>query len=175
MIRRLSLLPLFSLVVLSGCSWLGFCPEKTKSGTQLRVINVLDKALYDDAHIAGSEQVDFARVKDAAAGWNKDETIVFYCSNYQCQASKEAARQLQELGFTKAMAYEGGMEEWNRLSKGDATQNMPADAGFGVTGAAKQDYLNVRVPRPAMDESTTITIVSAQDLKQMMQQAGLLA
>lgn len=174
MIRRLNLLPLSVLLMLSGCTWFGFCPEKSKQGSQMHVINVLDKALYDDAHITGSEQVDFAQVKDAASQWNKDDTIVFYCSNYQCQASKEAARQLQELGFAHAMAYEGGMEEWNRLSKGDANQNISADPSYAVTGAAAQDYLNVRVPRPAI-ESTTIKIVSAQELKQMMQQAGLLA
>lgn len=168
MFRRLRLLsPLFTLVILSGCS---FWPEKkvaTPSNAGLKVVNVLDKTLYDDAHIAGSIQVDFENVKDAAANWNKQDAVVFYCSNYQCQASFEAARQLKELGFEQAMAYEGGMEEWYRL-------NQEGDASYKFEGSGTQDYLKIKVAKPEHTESA-VKIISAADLKELMQKAGLLA
>lgn len=159
-----------SLMVLSGCSWFekkneaeATCQKPAQTAPVVRVINVLDEKLYNDAHIKGSVHVDFANVKDAAANWGKDDTIVFYCSNYQCGASFESAKQLKEMGFTNVMAYEGGMEEWNRLSK--------TDASFAVEGAAQEGYLATPVEKGAADHGD-VKVITAVELKQLMQPAA---
>ena len=165
--RSYGYLPLCAFVFLAGCRW--WSSEKKEAAVRnegLKVVNVLDKSLYDDAHIKGSIQVNFEDVKDAVETWNKKDPVVFYCSNYQCQASFESARQLKELGFENSMAFEGGMEEWYRL-------NQEGDASYQYEGPATQDYLKIKIAKPEhMD--TAVKIVSAPELKAMMQQEGLL-
>lgn len=133
---------------------------------QLRVVNVLDAKEYNDAHIKGSIHVPFEKVTDEAKNWQKDDTIVIYCSNYLCGASKIAAKQLKDLGFTDVSVYEGGMAEWFKLGQTDAT--------FIVEGPATEQYLTFDVQKPA-EEVSDVQAVSAQALKQKMQEAGLLA
>lgn len=157
-----------SLVVLSGCSWFEkkadgaevVCANAVQQAPMVRVVNVLDEKLFNDAHIKGSTQVDFTKVKDVAANWNKEDAVVFYCSNYQCSASFEAAKQLKEMGFNNVMAYEGGMEEWNRLSKTDAT--------YAVEGAAQEAYLATPVEK-GPEAHADVKVITAAELKQLMQ------
>jgi rhodanese-related sulfurtransferase len=173
MLNRVNLfLAVSCLSVLAGCDWFSkkesAAPASTdmQQGAMVRVVNVLDDKLFNDAHIKGSVHVDFAKVKDAAANWNKEDSIVFYCSNAMCKASFEAAKQLKEMGFNNAMAYEGGMEEWNRLSKGDAS--------YVVEGAAQEAYLSTPVEKPVLAEEAGVKVVSAEELRNMMKQANLL-
>jgi len=159
-----------AVTLLAGCSWFGKKEAQAPAAvgtSSLKVVNVLDKNLYDDAHIAGSIQVDFENVKDAAEGWNKNDTVVFYCSNYQCQASFESARQLKELGFNNVMAFEGGMEEWYRLNK-------EGDASYKVEGPGAQDYLKMKIAKPEHTEESAVKIITAAELKDLMSKEGLL-
>lgn len=160
--RILVFMPLMVLAVLSSCFW-GEKEQPVPAANRpgLKVVNVLAKNLYDDAHIHGSIQVDFNKVKQVAQAWDKNDPVVFYCSNYQCQASFEAARQLTELGFSNAMAFEGGMEEWYRL-------NQEGDGSFKIQGPATQDYLKIKVAKP-QHHAQQVKIVPAEELKAMMQ------
>lgn len=171
MLRRMNVvLSLVAVTLLAGCQWWSAETKEVKGATNqpgLKVVNVLDDNLYKDAHITGSIQVDFDKVKDAAEGWNKNDTVVFYCSNYLCQASFESARQLKEMGFNHVMAFEGGMEEWYRL-------NQEGDASYKYEGPAAQDYLKMKITKPEHTEESTVKIISAVELKDMMKQAGLL-
>lgn len=122
----------------------------------VKVINILDKALYDDAHIEGSINIPYETLEKESAGWNKAEPIVVYCANYKCTASSVTARMLTNAGFTNVRAYEGGMAEWYQLSKND-----PA---YKVAGPAKEDYLAMSVTKPA-HEPEGIKVISAEELK----------
>jgi rhodanese-related sulfurtransferase len=42
----------------------------------------------------------------------KDDDIVVYCSNLDCNASKAVIKQLDALGFTKVAHYAGGVIDW---------------------------------------------------------------
>jgi rhodanese-related sulfurtransferase len=42
----------------------------------------------------------------------KDDDIVVYCSNLDCNASKAVIKQLHALGFTKVAHYAGGVIDW---------------------------------------------------------------
>ncbi len=163
-----SLLALGSLSLLAGC-FFGSTPSKSAEGeATVKVFNVLSKELYDDAHIKGSQHLDFSAVKETAQkeNWDKNSTIVFYCSNFQCSASHEAARELKELGFVNAKVYAGGMQEWYALSK--------QDPSFAYEGPAKQEYLMLEVAAPAADEASAEGVISAAALKELLQKAGLL-
>lgn len=157
------------LVLLPACSWFGSKTEEATpaaaSAPVVRVVNVLDDKLYADAHIKGSVHVDYDKIKDAAAAWDKNDTVVVYCANYQCKASGEAARQLQEMGFVNAKAYEGGMAEWYQLNKA-------GDASYAFEGPAQESYL-ATVVEPAAPEAGVV-VINAADLKELMTSAQLL-
>lgn len=145
------------LATLAGCDWFS---SKAPEAPRLRVVNVLSKDMYNDAHIKGSEHIDFTQVKDAAKTWNKADTIVFYCSNFQCTASGSAATQLKEMGFGNVFAYEGGTAEWKQL-------------GFEIEGPAQGEYLTMVVEKPAT-HAEGVMIITAPELKAKMEEAGLL-
>ena len=89
---------------------------------------MLDSEYYNDCHIAGSTHVPLPELEKACADWDKDKKIVVYCARYECSASKEAAKLLSSLGFTKVCAYEGGTKEWKQK-------------GLPCEGACEMDYL----------------------------------
>ena len=127
---------------------------------QLHVVNVLSKELYDDAHIKGSIHVDLGDLDAHASTWDKNTPIVFYCSSYQCTASAHAAKELKDAGFTKVYAYEGGAAEW-------------AQHGLPMEGPQESGYLK-NVVTPPENTEHDIEIITADQLKDMMQSAGLI-
>lgn len=135
------------------------CWFNSASNAKLLVVNVLDKAEYDDCHIKGSINVPFDEVEQFAKGLNKETELVFYCSNYWCTGSGHAATQATELGFTKVWAYEAGMAQWYQ-------------EGLPVEGQAKAAYLTKKIEKPAKE--SPVKEISTQELKEKMEQAGLL-
>lgn len=85
--------------------------QHIKQGTAA-VVNVLGKSDYDRVHIKGSVSIPFDMLEagelEALQG---QKTVITYCKGYTCGASLTAARLLNEMGL-KAMAYEGGLQEW---------------------------------------------------------------
>lgn len=76
------------------------------------VVNVLAKDSYDKIHIKGS--ISIPRSELEAGRWaelDRNKVIITHCSSYECEASRAAARFLEERGFD-VRAYEGGMKEW---------------------------------------------------------------
>jgi rhodanese-related sulfurtransferase len=123
------------LAVLPGC-WSGSSTQEKTKIKGLVVINVLDKAEYDDCHIRGSMNVPFVQIKEYAQdSLEKDADIVLYCSNYMCSSSGFARKQLIELGFQHVTVYEGGTAEWFQK-------------GYPVDGPALQPYLQKVMQAP---------------------------
>ena len=100
-----------------------------------KVINVLDTKYFDDCHIKGSISVPLRELSDKAQAWDRAMPIVTYCAHEECTASRQALEILEDLGFSNATAYEGGMREWKVL-------------GLPCEGPCKMDYLT-----PPDDES----------------------
>lgn len=124
----------------------------------LVVINVLQKELYDDCHIAGSISIPFDRIEqDAQASIDKDAEIVIYCSNYMCTASGMACKKLQHLGFRNVWAYEAGMAEWYQ-------QGLPTQ------GPAKSAYLNRVLEQPKVHDPD-VRVITTQELAAKMRVA----
>jgi rhodanese-related sulfurtransferase len=80
------------------------------------IINVLDREHFVEAHIPNSENVpvgdeDFLERVEALAV-SKTAPVVVYCAGPDCNASPNAARLLEDAGFTRVYDYEGGMRDW---------------------------------------------------------------
>ncbi len=146
-----SFLLVVMLFVLPSCIF-NNCPVKEKQ-KGLVIINVLDKDLYDDCHIAGSINVPFEEVgKYAQSNFDTDAEIVLYCTNYFCTSSGYAQKKLKSLGFKHVWAYEGGTAEWYQL-------------GFPINGPAKQKYLERKIKTPEYDSDELAAIITAETLK----------
>lgn len=88
---------------------------KMGSDDKPTIVEVLPKESYDDFHIPGAVNVpvqsdDFAERIQAVA--NKDDEVVVYCQNTQCDASPRAAEKMETLGFTRVFDYEAGKDDW---------------------------------------------------------------
>lgn len=79
------------------------------------VINVLAPEAHEARHIPGSVNVpvdELEHVKRLVP--NKDEPIVVYCANADCDASPTAARKLEDMGYTNVTDFENGYAGWRR-------------------------------------------------------------
>ncbi len=123
------------LVALPGC-WSGSVSQEQSTLKGLVVVNVLDKAMFDDCHIRGSINVPFEQVKEYAQEHiDKNAEVVLYCSNYMCSSSGFARKQLIDLGFQHVLVYEGGTAEWFQR-------------GYPVDGPSREPYLQRELQAP---------------------------
>ncbi len=137
-----------AVIMVAGC-W-----SPTESEKNVLVLNVLDKALYDDCHIPGSVQVDFDKVERYVSTYPKDQHIVVYCSNYTCMTSHFVVKKLRAKGYTNARVYAGGMAEWFL-------------AGYPVEGAAQEAYLHKEVT-PEEGNSDEIPKIDKKELAELL-------
>ena len=124
--------------------------------SEFLVVNVLDKSMYDDCHIADSIHVPFDEIEDFIEELPKDSKVVFYCSNYQCTASGYAARKARELGIKNSWAYEAGMAEWYQK-------------GYPVVGPCTREYLKKSVQMLENQHDDENIELSTEELAQKMQ------
>ena len=80
------------------------------------LINVLPRDKFLKEHIRTSinipgEDADFASKVEQVAG-SKDREVVLYCASFECPASTDAAKKLDEAGFSHVYDYEGGTKDW---------------------------------------------------------------
>lgn len=154
------------LLMLPACWSSG--KQETKKEQSLYVLNVLDKDAYDDCRIAGSTNVPFQEVETFAKGLDRNAEIVVYCANYTCSASGAAAQKLKAMGFQKVWAYEGGTAEWYQAGLKEANQ-------YPVEGSCKATYLAAANEKPVAMEEELVPVISLAQLREKMQQHGLLA
>jgi 3-mercaptopyruvate sulfurtransferase SseA len=87
---------------------------------------------------------------------NKKTHVVVYCSNYRCTASGSVVKMLKRMGFESVWAYEGGIAEWYQR-------------GLPVEGPCEKGYLQ-QVVEPGKHEIEGVSVISAQELKQKMEE-----
>ena len=139
---------IMSLVVFSGC-----LNKQEKKEQAVLVINVLGKEFYDDCHIPGSVQVDFAKIMEESKSWSKTTKIVVYCANYSCSASASAVRSLKNEGFN-AYEYAAGMAGWFQ-------------AGYPVVGVAQSPYLT-QANEPHGETASDLPVISTDELARLL-------
>ena len=148
---------------LTGCWPFGKEDNKaveTKSEkVKLVIINVLDKAEYDDCHITGSININFDEFESKIATLNKANHYVLYCADYMCMSSGFCAKQLKDAGFEHVWAYEGGMTEWYQK-------------GYPHVGAAQSEYLKANSEKLSDDEDAMVPTLTAEQLLEKMKEFG---
>lgn len=92
--------------------------QMQSSGERFLLINTLPEDKFNQTRIPGARNIpgdstEFVRRVEQAAG-GKDESIIVYCGNAQCDSSTKAARRLSEAGFTHVLDYEAGAEGWQQ-------------------------------------------------------------
>lgn len=146
---------IIGVLLTTGCDF--FSSRKKEI---LRVVNVLDKPEFQDCHIPSSLNVSIMELPKVSEKWSKDDTIVFYCSNYMCTASATSCKILKKLGFTKVYAYEAGMAGWYQ-------------AGLPYEGSGKSSYLTMENKKPE-NKHSDLLIVDTFELKTMLDKAGII-
>lgn len=81
----------------------------------VRLIDVLSREHYDTVHLPEAENLPLDELADLAPErLGRDETVVVYCSNFDCSKSPKAAAVLEELGYQDVYDFEGGIAEWRK-------------------------------------------------------------
>lgn len=87
--------------------------ELMRSGKDFKLVDALSADHYERVHIKGAISLPSSQVmKQAESKLNKDDMIVVYCANPECDASTVAVQKLESLGYTNVHHYAGGIEEW---------------------------------------------------------------
>jgi rhodanese-related sulfurtransferase len=77
------------------------------------LMDVRDKVDYEVEHIRGAISVPIGELlMRALQHWGRDYEVIVYCGSFECQASTEAAKLLDEAGFENVLEYEGGLKDW---------------------------------------------------------------
>lgn len=77
------------------------------------VINALGNEGYRAKRIPGSINIPTEEIERAPRVIPaKDQPVVVYCANEDCDASPRAARELQEMGYSEVTDFESGLAGW---------------------------------------------------------------
>ena len=82
----------------------------------LLLVNTLDPENFEKTKLPTAvnipqRQESFVDEVEERAG-GKDQTIVVYCANIDCDSSTQAAKKLDHAGFTRVFDYRGGAKAW---------------------------------------------------------------
>ena len=88
--------------------------EHIDSGKDLVLVEALPEKYFNEAHLPGAIQIDYTEVSEKAPVLlkNKDDMIVVYCANTECQNSAKGAKQLDTFGYKNVYEYVEGKQDW---------------------------------------------------------------
>ncbi len=70
---------------------------------------------YDEERLPGAIRIPANRLgPQMVQQFEKDSTVVTYCSGWACESSTIAAQKLEKYGFTNVLDFKGGLEEWKK-------------------------------------------------------------
>jgi len=95
----------------------------------IHLINVLGPGEFEKAHIPGSYNIpvsdkNFLQEVEKNVS-NKNAAIIVYCANFDCTASPDAAKKLENAGYTHVVDFEGGIKDWIEAGYPVETGNEP--------------------------------------------------
>ncbi|MDF0601145.1 rhodanese-like domain-containing protein [Psychromarinibacter sp. C21-152] len=79
------------------------------------LIEVLSEEAFENFHLPEAINIPLSaddfdeRVQQAA---QKEDQVVVYCKDFECDASPRAAARLDELGYTDVLDYAAGKDDW---------------------------------------------------------------
>jgi rhodanese-related sulfurtransferase len=116
------------------------------------VINVLATDKYQQKHIPGSINVPLEapeferRIQDALP--DKGKPVIVHCSGMSCQASTQAARRLEALGYRDVRDFKAGLQGWEEAGQAFESGAQPAAPATGTSPTPS------RPPRPGRERSS---------------------
>ena len=76
------------------------------------VIDVNSRQSWIKARVPGARNLDPADYKDSDLPRDKNELLVFYCSNPMCRKAPNAARRAKKIGYSKVHVMSAGISGW---------------------------------------------------------------
>lgn len=105
------------------------------NGTDLTLVETLPREVFDKEHIPGAINIPVSDIGERAEDLlPKDERIVVYCANTECDASPKAAKKLKDMGYGKVLDFEAGKQGWK-------------DAGYELESGSEDDRMITLNPR----------------------------
>ena len=92
----------------------GDLKKKIGSNDDFVLVDVLSTESFNEKHISKSISLPVDHVKEKAADVlpDKSKEIIVYCASTECHASPNAARMLEEMGYTNVVDFEAGLAGW---------------------------------------------------------------
>lgn len=89
------------------------------TGERFKLVDVLSSEHFSQEHIKGAISLPQDEIEKRASRVlpDKNERIIVYCASFDCQASTNAARKLQELGYTDLLDYKGGLKSYKETGR----------------------------------------------------------
>jgi len=92
----------------------------------VQVVNVLEREDSGRLRmIEGSVHIPLSELEQSLDQIDRDKDVVVYCANVACDASRMAAKLLDEKGY-RVRAYEGGISEWFGAGMPTTFEGAPA-------------------------------------------------
>jgi len=99
-------------------------------GEKFVLVDALSAKHYASSHLPGAVNLPYEFVDEAETVLpDKDAEIIIYCMNFDCEASTEEARELEEMGYRNVFHYAEGKQGWLRAG-------LPVE-GKHVTGESR--------------------------------------
>jgi rhodanese-related sulfurtransferase len=88
--------------------------EKMDRGDDFVLVDTLAQMYYRHSHLPGAINVPIDELRERAPELlpDKQAEIIVYCMDPPCQASEEAARELEAMGYGNIRDYVGGKQDW---------------------------------------------------------------
>lgn len=87
--------------------------ERIDGGGDFTLVETLLPREYAEGHLPGAINIHFKKIaEEAEKRFSKDDEIILYCHDAECNASPLAAKKLESLGYTNVKHYEGGKSAW---------------------------------------------------------------
>jgi len=88
--------------------------QKLKDKEPFKIIEALPKNFFDAGHLPTALNIPLDNLKQRSKEIlpNKEELIVVYCSNLECNNSNLAQTKLEEFGYTNVLEYKEGKQHW---------------------------------------------------------------
>ena len=88
---------------------------KTERKNDFVLVEALSQKHYESSHLPGAINLPYEFVDEAERVLpDKNAEIVVYCMNPGCIASREEARELEEMGYKHVLHYAAGKQDWIR-------------------------------------------------------------
>ncbi|MCE9507806.1 MAG: rhodanese-like domain-containing protein [Alphaproteobacteria bacterium] len=109
------------------------------NGVKVAFVEAMQEKYFTEGHLPGAFSIAPEKIKELAPKFlqDKNQTIVTYCANTNCQNSKTAAEALFGLGYKNVVVYAGGKEDWKKSGFKFEGNVSNGDVKTGACGTKK--------------------------------------